>query len=67
MRMLLTAFFIIFVTGSAVAQDFLPSWNDGAVKTAILDFVDAVTEKGGRDYVEPAERIATLRLAGPSV
>ena len=24
-----------------------------------MEFVDAVTEKGGRDYVEPAERIAT--------
>ena len=40
------------------AQDPLPSWNDGAAKTAILEFVAAVTEEVGRDYVEPAERAA---------
>jgi phosphatidylserine/phosphatidylglycerophosphate/cardiolipin synthase-like enzyme len=47
--------------GSAAnAGDALPSWNDGAAKTAILEFVAAVTEEGGRDYVEPAERIAVF-------
>jgi phosphoserine phosphatase len=40
--------------------DPLPSWNDGAAKSAILDFVARVTEKGGPDYVRPAERIATF-------
>jgi hypothetical protein len=48
------------VTGCAADQDPLPSWNDGTAKTAILKFVAAVTEKGGKDYVEPAERIATF-------
>jgi phosphoserine phosphatase len=38
----------------------LPSWNDGAVKSAILDFVARVTKEGGPDYVRPAERIATF-------
>jgi phosphoglycolate phosphatase-like HAD superfamily hydrolase len=38
----------------------LPSWNDGAAKTAILDFVARVTKEGGPDYVRPAERIATF-------
>src|SRR5262245_42634090 len=38
----------------------LPSWNDGAAKAAILDFVARVTEEGGKDYVRPAERIATF-------
>ena len=38
----------------------LPSWTDGAAKTAIVDFVARVTKQGGRDYVPPADRIATF-------
>ena len=38
----------------------LPSWNDGAAKSAITDFVARVTTEGGRDYVPPAARIATF-------
>lgn len=40
--------------------DALPSWNGGAAKSAILDFVARVTKKGGPDYVPPAGRIATF-------
>jgi hypothetical protein len=42
------------------ADDPLPSWNDGPAKKAILEFVAAVTDKDGKAYVEPAERIATF-------
>jgi hypothetical protein len=38
----------------------LASWNDGAARTAILEFVDRVSEDGGADYVPPAERVAVL-------
>ena len=38
----------------------LPSWNDGAAKSAILDFVTCVTKEGGPDFVPSAERIATF-------
>jgi hypothetical protein len=38
----------------------LASWNDGAAKSAILDFVAAVTKDGGPDFAPPAERIATF-------
>jgi phosphoserine phosphatase len=38
----------------------LASWNDGAARTAILEFVDRVSEEGGPDHVPPAERIAVL-------
>ena len=38
----------------------LPSWNDGAAKEAILEFVAAVTDEDGKDYVKPADRIATF-------
>jgi hypothetical protein len=42
------------------AEDPLPSWNEGSAKAAILDFVRAVTDTNGNDYVEPAERIAVF-------
>ncbi|MFQ3458359.1 HAD family hydrolase [Bradyrhizobium sp. UFLA01-814] len=46
----------------AVAQpaDPLPSWKEGAAKSAIVDFVARVTTLGGRDFVPPAQRIATF-------
>ena len=42
------------------AEDPLPSWNDGAVKTSIVTFVEKVTKEGGPEFVPPAERIATF-------
>ena len=36
----------------------LPSWNNGAAKSAILDFVARVTKEGGAEFVPPQERIA---------
>lgn len=45
----------------AVAQvDPLASWNDGDTKTAIVDFVAAVTDPAGADFVPVPERIATF-------
>ena len=41
-------------------RDPLASWNDGTAKQAIVDFVAAVTDKGGPDYVPPAKRIAVF-------
>jgi phosphoglycolate phosphatase-like HAD superfamily hydrolase len=47
--------------GRAFAQsDPLSSWNEGAAKKAITDFVARVTTEGGPDFVPPAERIATF-------
>src|SRR5215203_191433 len=48
---------------SARAQgqtDALPSWNDGATKKAITEFVSRVTVQGGSDFVRPAERVAVF-------
>jgi hypothetical protein len=45
--------------GSA-QTDPLPSWNDGAVKKSITDFVARVTREGGADFVPINERIATF-------
>jgi phosphoserine phosphatase len=43
-----------------VGSQPLPSWNDGAAKSAILDFVARVTKQGGIGFVPPAERVATF-------
>ena len=42
------------------AEDPLPSWNDGANKQAIIEFVTAVTTEGGPDFVAVDDRIATF-------
>jgi phosphoglycolate phosphatase-like HAD superfamily hydrolase len=44
----------------APTPDPLPSWNDGAPKQAITDFVGRVTREGGPDFVAAEERIATF-------
>jgi phosphoserine phosphatase len=50
----------LLVAVPCAAQDLLPSWNDGPAKKAILEFVAAVTDEGGKDYVDPADRVATF-------
>ncbi len=47
-----------------LAQDPLPSWNDGATKKAIIDFVQATTTAGSPKFVPAAERIATFDQDG---
>ena len=60
-RIMLAAFLFLLACAQAYAQtDSLPSWNDGAAKKAITDFVKRVTAKGGKDFVPPAERIAVF-------
>src|SRR5271170_1105307 len=47
--------------GAAFAQsDPLPSWNDGAVKKSITDFVTRVTTQDHADFVPVEQRIATF-------
>jgi len=53
--------FVPALVQQAAAQvDPLPSWNDGAAKKSIIEFVARVTKKGGADFVPPAERIAVF-------
>ena len=56
------AFAILAPTHPAGAQqaNALPSWNDGAVKKPITDFVPRVTTPGGPDFVPLDQRIATF-------
>jgi phosphoglycolate phosphatase-like HAD superfamily hydrolase len=58
---LLTALLSVVLCTAALAQiDPLPSWNDGASRKAITDFVARVTHIGGPDFVKPEERIAVF-------
>jgi len=38
----------------------LPSWNNGAAKQSIVEFVGKVTKSGSPDFVPPADRIAAF-------
>ena len=51
---------LLLLAQAAFAADPLPSWNDGAVKQSIVEFVTKVTKEGSPDFVPPAERIATF-------
>jgi phosphoglycolate phosphatase-like HAD superfamily hydrolase len=42
----------------------LPSWNDGAAKQAILDFVRATTDRSSPSFVPPEDRIAVFDQDG---
>jgi len=44
----------------AQAADPLPSWNEGAAKNAIIDFVTRVTTAGSADFVAGADRVAVF-------
>ena len=58
-----------FLSASAPAQTaapggLLPSWNDGAAKQAILDFVRATSDRSSPSYVVPEDRIAVFDQDG---
>jgi phosphoglycolate phosphatase-like HAD superfamily hydrolase len=45
---------------SAETGSVLPSWNEGASRTAIVEFVERVTDPESRDFVPEPERIAVF-------
>ncbi len=62
---LFALFGVLVLAGGCSAEapagdDPLPSWNDGATKSAILAFVEATTREGSTAYVAPADRIAVF-------
>jgi len=63
-RIFLTAICVLHALVATAQEppkaDPLPSWNDGPIKLAIIDFVTKVTDEGGPDFVPPRERIATF-------
>ncbi len=48
------------VSAADAPADQLPSWNDGAAKSEIIDFVTRVTSEGGQDFVAKEDRIAVF-------
>jgi phosphoglycolate phosphatase-like HAD superfamily hydrolase len=49
---------------SMATENPLPSWNDGAAKKAILEFVRATTDKSSPKFVPATDRIATFDQDG---
>lgn len=47
-------------TSQVDASQILASWNDGATKQAIIDFVTKVTKEGTPDFIPVEDRIATF-------
>ena len=50
----------VAVNTSLAQSDPLPSWNGGANKQAIIDFVNTVTKEGGPHFVPTPQRIAAF-------
>lgn len=38
----------------------LPSWNEGAAKSSIINYVETVTNETNPDFIKPADRIAVF-------
>jgi phosphoserine phosphatase len=62
---ILLAFLVIAIVFSssstmAIDSDPLPSWNEGAAKSQIIEFVNRVNTENSVDYVPPSERIAVF-------
>jgi hypothetical protein len=54
------ALLLLALAVPATAAGALPSWNDGAARQRILDFVTKVTDPASASFVPPAERIAVF-------
>src|ERR1700752_5509274 len=48
------------VAAAQTQRDPLPSWNEGATKASILDFVGRVTTQDGPFFIPVEQRIATF-------
>lgn len=57
---IVVALLLTFAAHASLADDPLPSWNDGAIKTKIISFVESVTDVNSNGYVAPEDRIATF-------
>jgi hypothetical protein len=55
-------FIVLLVTATTAAADTdaLPSWNSGAAKSAIIEFVETATDTSSIKFVPPAQRIAVF-------
>jgi hypothetical protein len=63
MKMVMKKWFFLLVLlygGLAQANDPLSSWNEGASKKAIIQFVNKIKTNGSKDFVPVNERIAVF-------
>ena len=52
---------VLSLLATAGAEEILlPSWNDGAARTAILAFLERTTTPGSPDFLAPSARIAVF-------
>src|SRR6266550_8243413 len=63
-RVLVLAALLTHGAQAAAQNDPLPSWNDGAAKKSIVEFVQVTTTQGSAKFVPPADRIATFDQDG---
>ncbi|WP_245318620.1 HAD family hydrolase [Bradyrhizobium sp. DOA1] len=56
----LVTLYVLGVAAARAQSSPLPSWNEGAAKSAIVEFIARVTRDGGPDFVPAAARIATF-------
>jgi hypothetical protein len=42
------------------AADTLPSWDDGKTRRSIVESVNRVTRRGGKNFVPPGEQITVF-------
>jgi phosphoserine phosphatase len=61
---LLTILLSAFIAVASAQNDPLPSWNDGDAKKALMNFVQATTNRSSKDFVPPEQRIATFDQDG---
>lgn len=58
--------FIIFIFGCTLSEnekiekEFLSSWNEGTTKTAIINYVNDVTNTESKNFIDIPDRIATF-------
>jgi hypothetical protein len=55
---------LLLAACASVAPDPLPSWNEGANKRAIIEFVRTTSDPASPKFVQPAERIAAFDQDG---
>lgn len=58
--MIVAALVPALARSAAADSDPLPSWNEGAAKRAIVEFVGRVTDPSSPDHVPAAERVAVF-------
>jgi len=63
-RVLVFVASMLLVAQASSQTDPLPSWNDGAAKKAIVEFVQSTTTQGNPKFVPAEERVATFDQDG---